>query len=37
MEITGRVISREGMKGEEGIKVQGIRSIIGGHKIDGGG
>ena len=35
MEITGRVFSGEGEdKNGEG-KVQGIRSIIGRHKIDG--
>ena len=35
MEITGRVISGEGGR-EDGGKVQGIRSINGRYKIDGG-
>ena len=35
MEITGRVFSRMGEGKNEG-RVQGIRSIIGRHKIDGG-
>ena len=34
MEITWRVISGEG-SGENGEKVQGIRSVTGKHKIDG--
>ena len=34
MEITWRVISGEGDGGIMGEKVQGIRSIIGRHKID---
>ena len=34
MEITWRVISREGERGDLGEKVQGISSIIGRHKID---
>ena len=34
MEITWRVISGEGRGRMEGGKVQGIRSIIGRHKID---
>ena len=34
MEITWRVISREGVGGRMGEKVQGIRIIIGRYKID---
>ena len=34
MEITWRVMSREGEAGEWGEKVQGIRSITGRYKID---
>ena len=34
MEITWRAISGEGEGGREGEKVQGIRIIIGRHKID---
>ena len=34
MEITWRVISGEEVGGRMGEKVQGIRSIIGRHKID---
>ena len=34
MEITWRVISREGVGGQSGKKVQGIRSIKGRYKID---
>ena len=35
MEIIWRIISRDRV-GENRNKVQGIRSMIGGHKIDGG-
>ena len=34
MEITWRVISREGEEGRWRVKVQGIRSINGRYKID---
>ena len=35
MEITWRIISGEGEKGQWEEKVQGIRSTIGWHKVDG--
>ena len=34
MDITWRIISRDGEREEWGIKVQGIRRIVGGYKID---
>ena len=34
MEITWRIIRGEGEEENGGVKVQGIRSIIGNHKID---